>query len=46
MRAYRCRECQRRFYVPGSVDKKIMAERQWIKDSEKTETKAQPRRKI
>jgi hypothetical protein len=40
MRAYRCSECQTRFYVPFSVDKKKMAEREWMKEQERAESKA------
>jgi len=45
MRAYRCRECQKRFYVTASVDKKKMAEREWMKEQERAVLKPPARRK-
>jgi hypothetical protein len=29
MRAYRCRECNKRFYLPVTVDRKLRRERAW-----------------
>lgn len=32
MKAYRCRECNRRFYVPARVDRKLREQKKWLRD--------------
>lgn len=39
MRAYRCRECQSRFYLPMSLDTKLTAEREWVKEIDKSQSR-------
>lgn len=33
LRAYRCRDCNRRFYVPKEIDRKMRREREWREKS-------------
>jgi hypothetical protein len=37
MWAYRCRECNKRFYVPGKIDKKIGHDRAWRESVDKAQ---------
>jgi hypothetical protein len=43
MWAYRCRECNKRFYLPAKIDNKIRRERAWRESVDKAqETPAAP----
>jgi hypothetical protein len=37
MWAYRCRECNKRFYLPARIDNKIRRERAWRESVDKTQ---------
>ena len=45
MVAYRCRECQSRFYLPKSLDTKVAAEREWVESSDNPASKRRRKRK-
>ena len=39
MRAYRCRDCNKRFYVPFRIDRKLRADRKWVRDVQEDRNK-------
>jgi hypothetical protein len=45
MWAYRCRECQTRFYLPKNLETKVSAERDWVKPGDKVKTKRRRKKK-
>ena len=42
MKAYRCRECQTRFYLPSHMEEKIAAQRAWLHDVSDAEESSRP----
>ena len=45
MRAYRCRECQSRFYLPTNLDTKLVAQQEWVKESENPQSARRRKKK-